>query len=497
MENSKSYGGKFGIWITKGKRRRSGDVTPQNIEEEYIPPMALLNTIPSVSSTSSGLSEDFYYHGNTEFTKDDNDEKFTPSPFPRKKARLVGWDDVQCRPIYSTSPSLASSMNEARDDILTDTVMSPDNTVNHLEPPLTYREENLERVEWKGASTKLGQGGNKSYGNSHYKRGLSAITRNILEVFSPKRNTALIQSSHSKHATETNINTTMDTTISDNHTSDECTMQLSPHIQTGQTKKNQVNKVPLISSSRIKASINRQSGSKSFDVLLTPQPQEKSVCVLDSDMTKHQNNKGKEYRSKSSNVSRAMTMEFESDCDDDLISNGGEQKMKKSIYIHQVNQHVKRHMKKKRKLKPTKFEKSKARNICVLNKNPIEMNQSKDYHLQQPSSLSCLSKAKAFFDKLDNTQSLTIDKITKSQYTHGDISSHDGSSLSIHRRKSGQCVRTRKRTNFSDASLCKQHMSYSETCRESGVSPMPLKKFANCRSEFVRQGIYDGFLEED
>lgn len=97
----------------------------------------------------------------------------------------------------------------------------------------------------------------------------------------------------------------------------------------------------------------------------------------------------------------------------------------------------------------------------------------------QPSSHTAISSAKAFFIKLDSHQlNLNYDK--------------DKSPL-----VSSRPIRTIQKLNLGDPMLLKDYKLYSRATIDNGLTPIKLKNYAKCRSEFFSSGkFFDGFLAD-
>ena len=97
---------------------------------------------------------------------------------------------------------------------------------------------------------------------------------------------------------------------------------------------------------------------------------------------------------------------------------------------------------------------------------------------KQPTSTTCISAAKAFFDHLDSTKLQFDASNTRPQ---------------VHSKK---CGRSTKTVNLQDDDLQQEYQAYSSASQESGVAPIALLEYANNRSEiFRRNEMFDGFLD--
>ena len=96
----------------------------------------------------------------------------------------------------------------------------------------------------------------------------------------------------------------------------------------------------------------------------------------------------------------------------------------------------------------------------------------------QPSSTTSLAAAKAFFERLDTQQMLTL----------------DSSGTPIVQGK--RCVRTRRAIAVDSGSLREEYEQYVSATKATGVDPLSVEEYAVNRSAFFRTGdVYDGFLD--
>jgi len=104
--------------------------------------------------------------------------------------------------------------------------------------------------------------------------------------------------------------------------------------------------------------------------------------------------------------------------------------------------------------------------------------------LQQPSSRTSLSIAKAYFDYLDKTHLPTSDE--------------DASAFSMQRSGTG-CIssRTRFTIDYQCPHLKLEYKKYCEAAAECGVDPLGIQEFASQRGKhFNKEGFFDGFFDE-
>ena len=101
-----------------------------------------------------------------------------------------------------------------------------------------------------------------------------------------------------------------------------------------------------------------------------------------------------------------------------------------------------------------------------------------DDNVSQPSSTTSLSAAKAFFERLDAQQKLTLDA-SESPVLQGK-----------------KCVRTRRAVHIQSDSLRQEYEEYVSATKATGVEPLSVEEYAVNRSAFFRTGdMYDGFLD--
>jgi hypothetical protein len=94
----------------------------------------------------------------------------------------------------------------------------------------------------------------------------------------------------------------------------------------------------------------------------------------------------------------------------------------------------------------------------------------------QPSSSTSLDAAKAFFERLDSQQKLTLD-----------ASDTPGRA----------CVRTRRAVHVQSDGIRKEYEHYAAATKASGVDPLSMEQYARNRAAFFRTGdMFDGFLDE-
>ena len=102
---------------------------------------------------------------------------------------------------------------------------------------------------------------------------------------------------------------------------------------------------------------------------------------------------------------------------------------------------------------------------------------------KQPTSTTCVSKAKAFFDRLDSTQ-LHLDACSNTPPPQ----------QKVHNKK---CGRSNKTVDLKNHNLQQEYEAYSKASQESGVTPIALLEYANHRSDiFRRNEMFDGFLDD-
>jgi hypothetical protein len=101
-----------------------------------------------------------------------------------------------------------------------------------------------------------------------------------------------------------------------------------------------------------------------------------------------------------------------------------------------------------------------------------------DENVSQPSSNTSLAAARAFFERLDAQQTLTLDS--------------SGTPLA----QGKKCVRTRRAITTQSDSLREEYEQYASATKATGVEPLSLEQYAVNRSAFFRTGdMYDGFLD--
>jgi hypothetical protein len=94
----------------------------------------------------------------------------------------------------------------------------------------------------------------------------------------------------------------------------------------------------------------------------------------------------------------------------------------------------------------------------------------------QPSSSTSLDAAKAFFERLDSQQKLTLD-----------ASDTPGKA----------CVRTRRAIHVQSHGIRQEYEQYAAATKASGVDPLSMEQYARNRVAFFRTGdMFDGFLDE-
>jgi len=102
-----------------------------------------------------------------------------------------------------------------------------------------------------------------------------------------------------------------------------------------------------------------------------------------------------------------------------------------------------------------------------------------DENVRQPSSTTSLAAAKAFFERLDAQQKLTL----------------DASGTPVMQGK--RCVRTRRAIHIESDSLREEYQEYAAATKATGIEPLSVEQYAVNRSAFFRTGdMYDGFLDE-
>jgi hypothetical protein len=100
---------------------------------------------------------------------------------------------------------------------------------------------------------------------------------------------------------------------------------------------------------------------------------------------------------------------------------------------------------------------------------------AKDDVVSQPSSKTSVDAARAFFERLDSTQTLTLD-----------ASQSPGKPT----------VRTRYMVSTDSQELQDEYDDYVEASRGTGVVPLSLQEYAENRSAYFRtKDMYDGFLD--
>lgn len=98
--------------------------------------------------------------------------------------------------------------------------------------------------------------------------------------------------------------------------------------------------------------------------------------------------------------------------------------------------------------------------------------------ISQPSSTTSLAAARAFFERLDAQQKLTL----------------DASGTPVAQGK--KVVRTRRAVHIHSDALREEYQEYAGATRATGVKPLSIKQYAVNRSAFFRNGdVYDGFLD--
>jgi hypothetical protein len=94
----------------------------------------------------------------------------------------------------------------------------------------------------------------------------------------------------------------------------------------------------------------------------------------------------------------------------------------------------------------------------------------------QPSSSTSLEAAKAFFERLDSEQELTLD-----------ASDTPGKA----------CVRTRRAIHIQSDGIRQEYEQYVAATKASGVDALAIAQYARNRAAFFRTGdMFDGFLDE-
>lgn len=94
----------------------------------------------------------------------------------------------------------------------------------------------------------------------------------------------------------------------------------------------------------------------------------------------------------------------------------------------------------------------------------------------QPSSSTSLDAAKAFFERLDSEQQLTLD-----------ASNSPGKA----------CVRTRRAIHMQSDGIRQEYKQYAAATKACGVDPLAMEQYARNRATFFRtRDMFDGFLDE-
>jgi hypothetical protein len=98
---------------------------------------------------------------------------------------------------------------------------------------------------------------------------------------------------------------------------------------------------------------------------------------------------------------------------------------------------------------------------------------------QQPNSTTSVTAAKAFFDRLDETE------------LHVVATNHQTPQAS--RLRNG---RSAKQVDLDNTDLHREYADYSSASQESGVPPISLAEYAKSRSDIFRPNeMFDGFLD--
>eukprot|EP00566_Odontella_aurita_P014086 CAMPEP_0113587204 /NCGR_PEP_ID=MMETSP0015_2-20120614/34757_1 /TAXON_ID=2838 /ORGANISM="Odontella" /LENGTH=446 /DNA_ID=CAMNT_0000492795 /DNA_START=51 /DNA_END=1391 /DNA_ORIENTATION=+ /assembly_acc=CAM_ASM_000160 len=118
------------------------------------------------------------------------------------------------------------------------------------------------------------------------------------------------------------------------------------------------------------------------------------------------------------------------------------------------------------------------KNVAIVERNmEIPVPEARK-EARQISSATSLSSAKAFFDRLDLTQPLVLDKSGQRSPGRG-------------------CIRTSRVTNIRCPKMRNEYKSYRLAAKSSGVNPLTIKEFAKQRvSYFQKSVLFDGFLDE-
>lgn len=107
-----------------------------------------------------------------------------------------------------------------------------------------------------------------------------------------------------------------------------------------------------------------------------------------------------------------------------------------------------------------------------------EANNNKKRRILQNDEAT-LQKAKQFFEQLDATQSLNVDRSQSSPLS------------------SSKITRTSHKMNLTSPRIQREYQAYAKASRESEVTPWSIRTYASSRRDFFRKReLFDGFLDD-
>jgi hypothetical protein len=490
-----SYGGKLGsVWIRKKKKRRSYDgvgddqlaagtgtgavvSSPANTNvchSAIAPTKATVDvaaTSGSDTTNTSPTSSSSAY--NDESSTDDNDSSpDTAAAAPGGSAkgsrrRLVGWDEDLCRPIYEFDNPPSADDDNSEEDNGADDDGEEGRTANAngdggdidlighngasastKDLPMALSHESPSSVEEQGNGTSRPASSCKfrvarSYGGRKRGRaGLSAAAEGVL-LDSKRTKKYLDISSKAGKATAS---------------------------ATASPTKTETNTLPADNTGASNISFHTDS-------MLTPQPYGNgtNICnILDSDVQK-------------------SAISF---CGDDALAasaNGDDAKEKKRLILDLAQKKTSRRQYGAQSLQPRKSTTAIDDDAFSTEKSELDFSgdTANVAKLTQPSGQSSLSAARRFFEHLDKTSKLSLEK--KDLLLSPELRRHrrgaDGTVAAA-------CIRTSRTVDvIEDQILAREYELYSSS---SDITPLPLREYVKHRNEFFTSStiICAGLLDD-
>ena len=497
-----SYGGGRSVWIRKKKKRQSydgggvGDDQPgDGAAAAATDPM---NTSATTSSSSSTENDD---------SSTDGSDSSPATTGTATSSKLIGWDEILCRPIYE----LVHNQDNADDDNHGDDGKGSDEEEDDASASsgglsmalsLESSQESLSSVlgcedgdESTGRGTMMTRPTSsrrsravRSYGSR--KRGRAGLSAAAEAVLLDGEHDAAedIPERTAKRAKKETTGT---------GTSKKRVFGGRKAISNSDKASARAARTAVPSPTKTDVTVNTDESSASS--MLTPQPYgngnsgERNICnVLDSDVQKSAVSgvgaSGSDFAQAALATSDNTSME---EGQQPILDLGRQQKTKAPRRQYGGN-----------KLQPRKSTTTTVDDDGASSTKRSELDFSGSGEdddrstklrpkLTQPSGQSSLSAARAFFEQLDETSELSVEN--KDVLLSPELRRHrrgaDGTVAAA-------CVRTSRTAGIDDPKLVAEYKQY---CKSSDITPLPLREYVIHRNSFFNSSttICDGLLDDN